>query len=141
MIKEGLIIVPEGFKILFAEDNPINQRIAVLSLKRLGTSCDIAANGNEALEKYIANKYNLIFMDMQMPVLNGVDAAVKIREFEKANKIEKQVWIVAVTANSFSDDREECFNAGMNDFINKPFSEFDLKRVIGKCLQDNSLIQ
>jgi len=138
MINEGLNIVPGGFKILLAEDNPINQRIAVLSLKRLGVSCDIAGNGNEALEKYIVNRYDLIFMDMQMPVLDGVGAAIEIREFEKNNRIEKPVWIVAVTANSFSNDREECFQAGMNDFINKPFSEFDLKRVIEKCVQRNS---
>ncbi|HCR90317.1 MAG TPA: histidine kinase [Prolixibacteraceae bacterium] len=138
MMREGLNSVPEGFKILLAEDNPINQRIAVLSLKRLGASCDIAGNGNEALIKYIENRYNLIFMDMQMPVLDGVGAAIEIREFEKNNRIEKPVWIVAVTANSFSNDREECFEAGMNDFINKPFSEFDLKRVIEKTLHSNS---
>ena len=131
-------MVPDGFKILLAEDNPINQRVTTLSLKRLGVQCDIANNGNEAVEKHIENRYDLIFMDMQMPVLDGVGAAVKIREFEKNNGIEKPVWIIAVTANSFSNDREECFQAGMNDFINKPFMEFDLKLVIEKCLQHNS---
>ncbi len=138
MINEGSNIVPEGFKILLAEDNPINQRVAILLLKRLGVQCDVANNGNEAVEKYIANKYNLILMDMQMPVLDGVGATVKIREFEKNNKIGEPVRIVALTANSFSNDREECFQAGMNDFINKPFTEFDLKLAIGKFFQNNS---
>ena len=134
MTKEGLIIVPEGFTILLAEDNPINQRVAVLSLKRLGIQCDIASNGIEAVDKFIENRYNLIFMDMQMPMLDGVGAAIKIREHERQVGIEKLCWIVAVTANSFSNDREECFQAGMNDFINKPFTEFDLKMVVEKAI-------
>lgn len=138
MTRAGLSIVPEGFKILLAEDNPINQRVAVLSLKRLGVQCDVANNGHEAVEKYINYKYNLIFMDMQMPMLDGVGAAIQIREYEKNNLIENPVWIVAVTANSFSNDRKECFDAGMNDFINKPFTEYDLKMVIEKYLQNNS---
>lgn len=136
MTQQGLIRLPEYFRVLLAEDNVINQRVAILSLKRLGVSCEIANNGNEALEKYIQERYSLIFMDMQMPVLNGVDAAIKIREFEKVNNIEKPVWIIAVTANSFSNDREDCFQAGMNDFINKPFTELELRMVIEKCLRN-----
>lgn len=138
MTKAGLIEVPGGFTILLAEDNPINQRVAVLSLKRLGVQCDIANNGIEAFEKFVNNGYNLIFMDMQMPMLDGVGAARKIREYELQTKKEKLSWIVAVTANSFSNDREECFLAGMNDFINKPFTEFDLKMVIEKAILHHS---
>jgi len=138
MTKAGLIEVPDGFAILLAEDNPINQRVAVLSLKRLGVQCDIANNGIEAVDKFVKNGYNLVFMDMQMPMLDGVGAAIKIREHEKENGFEKSAWIVAVTANSFSNDREECFQAGMNDFINKPFTEFDLKMVIEKAILHHS---
>jgi CheY-like chemotaxis protein len=138
MTKDGLILIPEGYKILLAEDNPINQRVAVISLKRLGIQCDVANNGVEAVEKHIQNPYNLIFMDMQMPLLDGVDAARKIRDYEKANDIENPVFIIAVTANSFSNDREECFQAGMNDFINKPFTEYDLRLVIEKAVQSKS---
>jgi len=138
MTENGKIIIPNDFRILLAEDNIINQRVAVLSLKRLGLFCDIANNGNEAVEKYIANRYSLIFMDMQMPMLDGVGAVVKIREYEKDNQIKSFCWIVAVTANSFSTDKEECFQAGMNDFINKPFSEAELRMVIEKALQSRS---
>lgn len=138
MTKAGLIEVPDGFAILLAEDNPINQRVAVLSLKRLGVNCDIASNGIEAVDKFIKNGYSLIFMDMQMPMLDGVGASVKIREYERQADKEKSAWIVAVTANSFSNDREDCFQAGMNDFINKPFTEFDLKTVIEKAILHHS---
>lgn len=127
-------MVPEGFKILVAEDNPINQRVIVLTLKRLGVVCDLANNGAEALEMHMKNSYNLIFMDMQMPVVDGLEATLRIREYEKTRPQGQSSCIIAMTANSFSSDRQECFDAGMDDFINKPYTEYDLKQMITKAV-------
>ncbi len=129
-------MIPEGFKILVAEDNPINQRVIILTLKRFGVTCDLADNGEEALKMHMKNNYQLIFMDMQMPVMDGVETTRQIRQYEKENSLNPTTCIIAMTANSFSNDREECFEAGMNDFINKPYTEHDLKRMISKAMSN-----
>lgn len=122
--------IPGDIKILYAEDNPVNQKITQLLLKKIGVKCDIANDGNEAFEKYRENEYDLILMDMQMPDLDGIGATKKIRNHENENSEKDPVCIVAVTANAFSEDRQKCIEAGMNDFISKPFKESELKRVI-----------
>jgi signal transduction histidine kinase len=130
------IEIPKDVKILYAEDNPVNQRVTQLLLKKMGVKCDIAANGEKAVEMYQEKDYELILMDMQMPVLDGVESAKKIREIELNNKSEKPVFIVAVTANSFSEDKQKCFEAGMNDFISKPFKESELKKIIKNAVSE-----
>ncbi len=125
--------MPENIKILYAEDNLINQKITVMLLQKLGINCDIAQNGLVAFEMFKKNKYNLILMDMQMPELDGIECTKIIREYEKSKNSANPVYIVAVTANTFSKDRQDCFNAGMNDFISKPFKEFDIKEKIKKA--------
>jgi signal transduction histidine kinase/CheY-like chemotaxis protein len=113
-------------QILVVEDNPINQIVAEKMLKKLGFSCDIAVNGLEALTAVANKKYSLIFMDMQMPVMDGLSATKKIVE-KYGNK---RPTIVAMTANVFQEDRDRCINAGMNDFIAKPIDEAELLRVL-----------
>jgi CheY-like chemotaxis protein len=105
--------------ILLVEDNAINQKIIILSLKNLVKNIDIANNGKDALDKFGISKYDLILMDIQMPVINGIVATKKIRELEATSNT--QTPIIAITANALSGDKETCLAAGMNDYISKPF--------------------
>ena len=122
--------MPKNIKILYAEDNLINQKITLMLLQKLGIKCDIAQNGLEAFEMYKQNEYDLILMDMQMPELDGIGCSKLIRENEKGKNSVKPIYIVAVTANNFQKDKQDCLSAGMNDFISKPFKEFDIKEKI-----------
>jgi CheY-like chemotaxis protein len=105
--------------ILLVEDNAINQKIIILSLKNVVRNIDIANNGKDALDKFGTTKYDLILMDIQMPVINGIVATKKIRELEATSNT--QTPIIAITANALSGDKETCLAAGMNDYISKPF--------------------
>jgi CheY-like chemotaxis protein/signal transduction histidine kinase len=105
--------------ILLVEDNAINQKIIILSLKNHVKNIDIANNGKDALDKFGTTKYHLILMDIQMPVINGIAATKKIRELEATSNT--QTPIIAITANALSGDKETCLAAGMNDYISKPF--------------------
>lgn len=105
--------------ILLVEDNAINQKIIILSLKNHVRNIDIANNGKDALDKFGTTKYDLILMDIQMPVINGIAATKKIRELESTSNT--QTPIIAITANALSGDKETCLAAGMNDYISKPF--------------------
>jgi CheY-like chemotaxis protein/signal transduction histidine kinase len=105
--------------ILLVEDNAINQKIIILSLKNVVKNIDIANNGKDALDKFGTTKYDLILMDIQMPVINGIVATKKIRELEATSNT--QTPIIAITANALSGDKETCLAAGMNDYISKPF--------------------
>lgn len=110
-------------KVLLAEDNKINQRIMTLTFKQMGVKCDIASNGKEALEMHQKNLYHLILMDMQMPLMDGLEASRLIRDFEKETNQTKRVYIVALTGNDILDKEEECLEAGMDDFMEKPLQE------------------
>ncbi|WP_430973428.1 response regulator [Sunxiuqinia rutila] len=118
------------FRILLAEDNAINQRVCELSLKQLGYKCDIANNGQEAVDMHQQLPYDLILMDMQMPVLNGIQATKAIRKMEREALVKHPVYITAVTANSLVEEKKDCMLAGMNNFLSKPFSEKELLLVL-----------
>jgi CheY-like chemotaxis protein/signal transduction histidine kinase len=105
--------------ILLVEDNSINQKIVLLSLKGKVKNIDLAGNGKEALDKFGTTRYDLILMDIQMPVMNGIVATKKIRELESSTNLHTP--IIAITANALSGDKEACIAAGMNDYISKPF--------------------
>jgi CheY-like chemotaxis protein len=113
--------------ILVAEDNPVNQRVAILMLRRLGYRADVAANGREALEAVERQRYDLVLMDVQMPEMDGLQAA---REIRSRFAVEVGPRIVAMTANASTSDRDECFAAGMDDFMTKPVRDADLRRAI-----------
>ncbi|MUP37473.1 response regulator [Labilibaculum euxinus] len=127
------ITLPSNLSILVAEDNPINQKVVTLTLRMMGLTCDIAKNGVEALELYKKNRHQIILMDMQMPVLDGISATEKIRSFEISETIDEPTYIVALTANSFIEDKQKCTEAGMNDFLTKPFKEADLRKILSQA--------
>jgi CheY-like chemotaxis protein/signal transduction histidine kinase len=117
----------KSMNILVAEDNLVNQQVALLMLNKLGVNVDLARNGKEAVEMAIRNNYKLIFMDCLMPEMNGFVAAQKIRSLSDPAK--RDVVIVAMTANTTSDYKIQCSAVGMNDFIGKPVKIEDFERV------------
>ncbi|WP_457561359.1 ATP-binding protein, partial [Caminibacter sp.] len=123
-------------KALIAEDNPINQKLLKTKLKSMGIEADTANNGLEAFNKYSMNpdKYDVIFMDVQMPIMDGVEATQEIIEFEKEEEI-PHTPIIAVTANVLKGDRERFIGAGMDDYISKPIEQKELQRVIDNIIK------
>jgi len=107
-------------RVLLVEDNLINQKIVILSIQKLVKNIEVANNGQEAVDKFIGSKHDIILMDIQMPVMDGIQATKKIRELE----IEKRIIptpIIAITANALAGDREHCLASGMDEYISKPF--------------------
>lgn len=115
--------------ILVVEDNRINQEVAVRMLKRMGNDVSVAGNGAEALAMVNSRDFDIVFMDMQMPVMDGLEATRAIR---KSNAKGRGVPIVAMTANAFAADREVCLAAGMNDFLTKPIERAGVKAVLDR---------
>jgi CheY-like chemotaxis protein len=122
-------------KILLVEDNLINQRVAVAILKKLGYSADVAQNGIEAIDALHTNRYDLVFMDMQMPVMDGLEATKIIRQ--SSSVLDREVPIIAMTANATEDDRDKCAKTGMNDFISKPVTMEVLINILESWLPKN----
>ncbi|MFT3934108.1 MAG: two-component regulator propeller domain-containing protein [Chitinophagaceae bacterium] len=114
-------------RILIAEDNPINQQLALIVLNKMGYDPEIAENGKEAVDKLEATDYDVILMDVQMPEMDGLEATRSIRNAGK-----KQPIIIAMTANAMYEDRENCINAGMDDYIAKPFKPHEIAVMIEK---------
>lgn len=120
--------------ILLVEDNEANQKIAIILLRRLGLSADIASDGKEALDKLSKYKYKLILMDCQMPVMDGFETARSTRKIEAAQGI--YTPIIAITALAMPGDRERCLAAGMDDYISKPISRDELDSKIKYWLSE-----
>lgn len=114
----------EEANLLLVEDNALNQKILFLGLKDHLRNIDLAINGKEALDKFGTSRYDIILMDIQMEVMDGLTATRKIREIEKSTNT--HVPIIAVTANALLGDKENCISAGMDDYISKPFKIEDL---------------
>ena len=115
-------------RVLVAEDNVVNQRVAVRMLEKQGCRVDVAANGVEALEMLKALPYDLIFMDCQMPEMDGFEATAEIRRREKLSG--HHVPIIAITANAMQGDRERCLEAGMDGYIAKPIEPEELRKAL-----------
>ncbi len=113
-------------KILIAEDNPLNQRIIMAYLKMDQHEVVLAVNGKLAVDQFLAGQYDCILMDLHMPAMDGFAATRAIRESEAG----KHVPIVAVTASAPYEDKSKCFDAGMNDFLQKPVQLSDLRRIM-----------
>jgi signal transduction histidine kinase/CheY-like chemotaxis protein len=117
-------------RVLVAEDNAVNQRLMVRCLEKLGCEVDVASSGVEALQKWSRSLYNLVFMDCQMPEMDGYEATAQIRSQEKG---ESHTPIVAITAHAMSGDRERCLKAGMDDYLSKPIDFAHLARIVAEC--------
>ena len=132
---------PESMQILVVEDNEVNQAVAIGMLRKLGyRGIHTADNGRVALDKIEQTRYDLIFMDMQMPVMDGYQATAALREREQAMAANAEdaatlhTPVVALTANAMEGDRERCLEAGADDYLSKPFSPMDLGKLLDKWL-------
>ena len=136
-----------GRRILIAEDNPINQRVASGVLQKVGIQVDVAVNGREAVEAVLAHSYDLVLMDWQMPEMDGLQATRLIREEEQKRKqpsdeaqkgpphpLPYRVPIVAMTANALTGDREQCLAAGMDDYLAKPIHRDRLLGIVARWM-------
>lgn len=136
-------------RILLAEDNPVNQKLAFLMLKRMGHQADLANNGLEALEAVKRNPYDIILMDIQMPSLDGLEATRRIRAWEAEQRLSQPdrshqvppIHIIAITANVLDGARERCFTVGMNDYLSKPIQPEDFKAAIERWQTQNKALE
>lgn len=119
-------------KVLLAEDNPVNQKMAKLTLEKKGHIVTIAENGRQAMEKSGTEEFDIILMDVQMPEVDGLEATRAIREREKVSG--KRIPIVAMTAHAVKGDEEMCLDAGMDGYVSKPISRSQLFETIRKVI-------
>jgi CheY-like chemotaxis protein len=121
-------------RILLAEDNKINQKVAIKTLENLGHEVDMVENGRAAIEQFPKKPYEVVLMDLEMPEMDGLEATRWIRAEEPqliADGVRSgPVKIVALTAHSTTDDRKKCLDAGMNDYISKPFRQGEISRAL-----------
>jgi CheY-like chemotaxis protein len=127
--------VPGALRILVAEDNAVNQQLAVLLLQKLGYRADVAGDGTEALEALERQPYDVVLMDVQMPEMDGLEATRRIHQLWPA---ESRPYIIAVTANAMEGDREACLAAGMDDYMSKPIREEELSSALARSPRKHS---
>jgi two-component system, sensor histidine kinase and response regulator len=120
-----------GLRVLVAEDNKVNQVVVKQMLEKLGCRVDVVANGLEAVDAVRLVPYHMVFMDVQMPEMDGLAATAAIRNLHIPDR--RDVWIIALTANAFSEDHRRCTDAGMNDFLAKPIRPDDLKTCLERA--------
>jgi signal transduction histidine kinase/DNA-binding response OmpR family regulator len=126
-------IRPSPKRILLAEDNVVNQRLAVRLLEKDGHQVVVAANGKDAIEAWMQERFDLILMDLQMPLMDGFEATSKIRCAESGTNA--HVPIVALTAHAISGDRERCIQGGMDDYLSKPIRPSDLLNLVARLME------
>ena len=119
----------DDLSVLVAEDNPINQKLIKIVLENLGLNVTLASDGQQALDERMARQYDMIFMDIQMPVMGGVESTHSILQYEKENNI-KHIPIIALTANALPGDREKYIAEGMDDYATKPLDVKILENLI-----------
>jgi len=135
-VAAGTPAAPVDVRVLLAEDNLINQKVALTMLRRFGIQADVAATGGEALDALVGVSYDLVLMDCQMPEMDGFEATRRIRERERGTR---RLPVVAMTANAMVGDRERCLEAGMDDHIPKPVRVADLHRALARWLPAGSV--
>jgi len=127
---------PVKVRVLLAEDNLVNQKVALVMLKKFGIDADVAASGIEALDALVGVAYDLVLMDCQMPEMDGFEATRRIRERERGSR---RVPVVAMTANAMVGDRERCLEVGMDDYIPKPVRLTELHRALFRWLPSGAV--
>jgi two-component system, sensor histidine kinase and response regulator len=125
----------EDLKVLLAEDNAVNQRLMMLLFNQLKVNVDIASDGKKAFEMYQQKAYDLIFMDVQMPVLNGVESTKLIREFERTSGSLNRALIIALSGSELLGNVDLCSEIGWDDFIEKPIRVEILHKHISKLTE------
>ncbi len=123
---------PVSAHVLVVEDNPVNLFVVQTMLESIGCEVDVAVDGAEGVSAALSNEYDLVFMDCQMPVVDGYEATRRIRLEEQKRRLDQPTPIVALTANAMSGDRERCLESGMNDYLAKPFTEEQLRYMLQK---------
>jgi CheY-like chemotaxis protein len=118
-------------KILIAEDDPANQQIARIWLTRGGHSVTIVPDGQSCVDRYCTGSFDVVLMDIKMPIMSGVEAAVEIRRRENANHAPR-IPIIAITASAMAGDREEFLASGMDDYLAKPYRLRELDTILQK---------
>lgn len=136
--KETHVLTLSGIRILVAEDNTINQMVIKHLMGRLGADVTIAENGALAFELAKREPFDVMFMDCQMPVMDGYESTRQIRAWEQLQSGQRALPIIALTANAFESDRQACFAAGMDDFVTKPISAAMLAQVLERHLKTPS---
>ena len=124
----------EGYRVLLVEDNELNQQVATMTLSHFGLKVEVASNGKEAVEILATEAFDIVLMDVQMPIMDGYEASRTIR-----NELHLEVPIIALTANALKGESDKCLSAGMNDFITKPFDEGTMLKTMAKWLKSKSL--
>ena len=120
-------------RVLVTEDNPVNQRLAVRMLEKRGHRVAVAGNGREALDALAKDTFDLVFMDVQMPEMDGFEATAGIRENEKDTG--RHQIIIALTAHAMKSDRERCLASGMDEYLSKPIRPQELDEILERYLE------
>jgi len=113
-------------KILLVEDNVLNQKVVSFNLRKFNYEVVAVTNGVDALQILSKEKFQLILMDLMLPGMNGYEITREVRKREKLAAVEKEIPIIAITANTLDNDRQKCFDAGMNEYLSKPFTVEEL---------------
>ena len=114
------------------EDNLLNQKVVVFNLRKQNYKVTAVTNGFDALIEYREKQFDLILMDIMLPEMDGYEITIKIRELEKENGVSRKVPIIALTANALDNDKDKCLQAGMTDYLSKPFTSLELNEMIEK---------
>ena len=130
------VVIPRSGRILLAEDNKTNQKVALAMLQRLGFEADVVENGREVLRAVQEKPYRLILMDVEMPVMDGLEAAQSLRALAAHQPALRPIAIVALTAHAIKGFKERCLEAGMNDYLVKPIDPRELAAMVGRYLTD-----
>jgi CheY-like chemotaxis protein len=124
----------KNLKILLVDDNKVNQRLAIIIFRQMGLICDVASDGKEAFEMVQQKEYDLIFMDLQMPVMDGLESTKLIRAFETDSETLHRSIIIALSGSELQENKAECLEVGMDDFIEKPIRAEKLNKFVSQLI-------